>query len=326
MAGIVLAALALPCCFNLCFAGDARGTSGFQFLRLGVGARPAAMGEAFAGATDDVSAIYWNPAGLAEMKRGEVTMSHALWLEGITYSNIAFGQPALGGTIGVAFNTLNTGDIQKADNTGQRLAGNYSMADTMGVLSYARAKGDLALGANLKFVSSRLEEETARSCAVDIGAQYGGFRVGDKLLNLGLAVQNVGTKAKYVSEAAPLPVIARAGGSLTLFKGFLAALDLNYAEKDLNLRAGAEYRRAVGEFILAARAGYKSDTVKELGFLSGVTAGMGIKWDDYQFDYAWNSFTDLGITHRFSLGVKFGGQDEKKERPDDKIISVIPLN
>ena len=64
---------------------------------------------------------------------------------------------------------------------------------------------------------------------------------------------------------------------------------------------------------MAVRAGYKNDTVKELGALSGLTAGMGIKRNDYQLDYAWNSFTDLGITHRLSLGMKFGGTAAEKE-------------
>ena len=295
----------LPYTLTPVFAGSALGTSAFQFLQMGVGARPSAMGEVFAGVADDVNAIYWNPAGLAGIERGELSMTHALWLEDITYSNIAYGRRALGGTIGAAFNSLNTGDIQKADNTGLRLAENYNMSDMMGIVSYARAWGSLALGANLKYISSRIEEETAHSYAADIGALYSGFRPWGRKISAGLAVQNVGTKVKYVSEENPLPVIVRAGCSLELFKGLLAASDLNYTEKDINIHAGAEYTRVLGAFVLAARAGYKNDTVKELGALSGVTAGMGIKWSDYQLDYAWNSFTDLGITHRISLGIKF---------------------
>ena len=315
---IALAVLAAQCCPGFVFAGSAQGASAFQFLQLGVGARPSAMGEVFAGVAGDVNAVYWNPAGLAALERGEVSMTHALWLEDITYSNIAYGRPALGGSIGAAFNILNTGAIQKADNNGLRLADNYSMSDMFGQVSYARAWGNLALGTNLKYISSRIEEESAHSYAADFGALYSGFRLWGRRLNAGAAVQNLGTKARYVSEENPLPVITRAGVSLELSKSLLLASDMNYTEKDASFRAGAEYTRKLGELLLAARAGYKTDTVKELGALSGLTAGMGIKWSDYQLDYAWNSFTDLGITHRLSLGIKFGYPDSDDDGVADR--------
>ena len=309
----VSAASALLLASNLAFAASSQGTSAFQFLQLGVGARPSAMGETFAGVAGDVNAIYWNPAGLAGFERGELSMTHALWLEDITYSNIAYARPALGGTVGAAFNILNSGDIQKADNTGLRLDEKYSMSDKLGILSYARGLGRLALGANLKYISSQLEQESAHSYAVDLGARYTGLRVWDKKLTLGLSVANLGTKAKYVAESYPIAAIVRAGGSLQLFKNLLIASDLNYTEKQLYLHGGAEYSRPFGPVTLALRAGYKNDTVKELGALSGLTAGLGVKWHDYQFDYAWNSFTDLGITSRLSVGIKFGGSDSDKD-------------
>jgi hypothetical protein len=287
-------------------AGEGAGASAFQFLQLGVGARPSAMGEVFAGVAGDINSIYWNPAGLAALDRRELSVTHALWLEDITYSNLACGLPVDGGTVGVAFNVLNSGAIDKADNTGLRLSDSYNMSDVMGILSYARPAGGVALGANLKFISSRIEEETARAYAVDLGAQYGGLRLRGRRLSLGLAVQNLGGKAGYVAEKFPLPVTLRAGGALELYKGLLLASDLVYREENADLHAGAEYTRAFGTVLAAARAGYKSDTVKELGALSGLTAGLGLGWSDFRLDYAWNSFTDLGVTHRFSLSVKFG--------------------
>ncbi len=321
--GTELAALVMLSCSGFVFAGSAQGTSAFQFLQLGVGARPSAMGETFAGVTGDVNSVYWNPAGLAGLERGELSMTHALWLQGITYSNIVYGQRAFGGTIGAAFNILTTGDIQEADNTGLRLSDNYNMSDTMGIVSYARGWNNLSLGANLKYISSRIQTENAQSYAADIGALYSGFRPWGRKLGVGLSVQNLGTKAKYVSEANSLPVIVRAGGSLDLFKGLLVASDLNYIEKVINIHIGAEYTRAFGPLTVALRAGYKDDTVKELGALSGLTAGMGIKLSDWQFDYAWNSFTDLGITHRISMGYKFGGLNAEKAPPPSAPVATV---
>ncbi|HCC46570.1 MAG TPA: hypothetical protein DEQ38_00385 [Elusimicrobia bacterium] len=303
---LTAAALGLLCVPNPAAAQGGLGTSAFQFLQIGVGARPAAMGEVFAGVADDVNSIYWNPAGLAGIDRRELSVTHALWFGGITYSNLACAQPVKGGAVGAAFNVLNTGDIQKADNTGLRLSDSYNMSDVMGIVSYARGFDKLALGANLKFISSRIEEETAHSFAADVGALYGGFKPWGRRLGLGVAVQNIGTGARYVSEEQSLPVTVRAGGALQLSENLLVASDLNYTESEINIHAGAEYAREFGTVVLAARAGYKGDTIKELGALSGLTAGLGLKWRTYQIDYAWNSFTDLGTTNRISLGIEFG--------------------
>jgi hypothetical protein len=307
-----LAFLLLACGIGPVSASSGQGTTAFQFLQLGVGARPSGMGETFAGLADDVNAVYWNPAGLAGIERPELSMTHALWLEDITYSNVVYARPALRGTIGAAFNVLNTGSIQEADNTGSRLSENFSMSDMVGLVSYARAYDRLSLGANLKFISSSLQSEHARSYAADFGVLYKGLRFLGRDAAAGLSLQNIGPKAKYVSEEYPLPFIVRAGASLRLSKGLLAAADLNYVEKATDLHAGAEYTRNMGAAALAVRLGYKSDTVKELGGLSALTAGLGINWKDFQLDYAWNSFTDLGVTQRISIGFKFAAQAEEE--------------
>lgn len=301
-----LAALFPLLCYDSVSAKNERGTSAYQFLQLGVGARPSAMGEAFTAVSGDVNAVYWNPAGLAGIERAELSMTHALWLQDITYSNIAYAGPALGGIIGAGINRLATDDIQKADNTGLRLTENYSMADTMALISYSRGWGGLSLGGNLKYIFSRIEDESSHSYAVDMGALYNRVRLWGRKLNLGLSLQNAGGKAKYVDEKNPLPVQIRAGLSIELLKGLVAVSDLTRVEKDGDIHAGAEYSRTLGSFVLAARAGYKDGTIKDLGGISALTAGLGVKWDNYRLDYAWNSFTDLGIAHRLSLGISFG--------------------
>jgi hypothetical protein len=45
------------------------GTTAFNFLKIGVGARPIDMGESFAAIADDSTAIYWNAAGLSQIQK-----------------------------------------------------------------------------------------------------------------------------------------------------------------------------------------------------------------------------------------------------------------
>ncbi len=55
----------------------------------GFGIKAAAMGNAFSGLADDYSAIYWNPAGLAQLEYGEVngSLSHVNFDNSSTYLN-----------------------------------------------------------------------------------------------------------------------------------------------------------------------------------------------------------------------------------------------
>src|SRR5438034_445996 len=49
------------------------GSSGAEFLRVGMGARPAALGENFTGLADDVTTAVWNPAGLGQLDHVEIS-------------------------------------------------------------------------------------------------------------------------------------------------------------------------------------------------------------------------------------------------------------
>jgi hypothetical protein len=55
------------------------GTVGMQFLKLGVDARAIGMGEAYTAVTDDISSVFWNPAGLAPSFQNQVFFSHTNW-------------------------------------------------------------------------------------------------------------------------------------------------------------------------------------------------------------------------------------------------------
>src|ERR1700689_2585823 len=102
------------------FAGsDNVGTSGAEFLKIGPGARPVGMGEAFTGVADDIHAIYWNPAGLGTLKSPEMTGMHMQYFQNIQYEFAAFAYPTQRfGTFGFAVTNLHTDDIdRRTDDT-----------------------------------------------------------------------------------------------------------------------------------------------------------------------------------------------------------------
>jgi long-subunit fatty acid transport protein len=67
--------LALPLAALLCFAQIASAQlAGVDFNTLGGGARARGMGGAFMGVADDVTAVFWNPAGISQIKESEFTI------------------------------------------------------------------------------------------------------------------------------------------------------------------------------------------------------------------------------------------------------------
>ena len=56
------------------------GTTTANFLEIGVGSRATSMGDAYVAVANDVSSIYWNPAGLSNVSRSSGLFSIQPWL------------------------------------------------------------------------------------------------------------------------------------------------------------------------------------------------------------------------------------------------------
>ncbi|MEM1270600.1 MAG: PorV/PorQ family protein, partial [Bacteroidota bacterium] len=131
------------------------GTTAAQFLKLGMSARAISMGSAFVAEASDLSAVYWNPAGLASLQGGAVQVSHTEYLAGIDYEVAAFGT-SLGrnGALGASVIFLDSGDMEvrtvdAPDGTGEQ----FGVQNVALQLSYARALTDrFSLGVTGKYI------------------------------------------------------------------------------------------------------------------------------------------------------------------------------
>lgn len=85
--------LGLPGRGGAFFTGSKKGTSGAAFLKIGPGARPAAMGEAFSAAGDDIHALYYNPAGLTGVRTWEFSGMHNSYFQDMSYNFIGVAVP-----------------------------------------------------------------------------------------------------------------------------------------------------------------------------------------------------------------------------------------
>jgi hypothetical protein len=170
-----------------------------EFLSIGVGARAQALGNAVVAGIDDVTAGYWNPAGLSNLskERGLVLGAmHSEWFAGVgKYDYLGMSLPMANGKsrMGLSLirfgidNIPNTLSLFEPDGTvNYNNIVEFSAADYAFLGSYARRliSGEgksLSIGGNVKVIR-RIIGSFANSWGfgLDLGAQYrsGNFRAG----------------------------------------------------------------------------------------------------------------------------------------------------
>ncbi len=318
------------------FAQSKTGSTAAPFLNIAMGARATSMGGAFSAVAKDVSALYWNPAGISRLENNEAMFTQSKWFADIDYNwSGAILKINSQHAVGLSATYLDYGDMEittlsEQSGTGQM----FSATDLALGLTYAFNLTDrFSIGATVKYVQQRIWNSSASAVAVDIGTLFYsdiyGLRIAATITNFGTDMkmdgkdllvqhdinpQNYGNNEQILAllrtDEYPLPLTFRVG----VAKEFILsgdhivtiALDaLHPGDNDESINIGGEYLFAE---MISLRLGYKSlflDNSEE-----GLTAGFGVFYEfapnfGIYFDYA---YQDLGIfdnTQHFSLGVKF---------------------
>jgi hypothetical protein len=292
------------------------GTTSAAFLKLGAGCRAVAMGSAYAGLADDASAIYWNPAGLAQLQHQELQMYHNESFENIRNDFLAYVHPLSRGVLSVGFSGLYTPkDIERRSGLNEAdpyeplspIEGYFQAYDVAAHVAYGRwLRENLAAGVSLKFIQQAIDTESACGIGADIGLLY---RMRRLPLSGGLVIQNIGTPIKFINKSYPLPLNFKLGAAWRWNKRVVTTLDFNKPiDNFLFIAGGAEYTPL--DFV-SLRVGYRYRWYGlELGDLSGLSAGAGFHFKlhdtSLSFDYAFVPFGVLGNSHRISIGLLFG--------------------
>jgi len=294
--------LSLPTCF-----AKGRGTTGANFLKIDVGARPLGMGGAFVAVADDVNTIWWNPAGVAATERKEVTLMHNEMGEDIRYQFLAYSQPVrkLRGGLGGSISYLSVGEIQGYSPGGIKTK-KLSTYDLGISLCYGLSiVPSVSGGVNFKFIAEKLADESTSTFALDIG---GLWRTPVSGLRLGFNIQNLGGGIKFIQERSPLPLNGKLGCAYE-FKFFgaksIVAVDVNIpVDYSVFVNGGVECKIYD---LIALRAGFKSKD----DLSSGLRLGIGIGGKNLVVDYSWLSRGDFENSHRISATLRFGREYEE---------------
>jgi hypothetical protein len=277
------------------------GTTGAQVLRLAVGGRPVAMGEAFA-ALSDITGAFSNPASLGPVSVPTIAASYNKWYEDVGYGYLGYAQPVGGAVFAGGVSYLMMDVIPKTTDSPTPV-GEFTPTSILVNLTFARVVNSrITAGGNLKILHQTLDTESGLGFALDGGGTYRFTET----LSAGLALQNVGPGFKYGDgEADPLPMNIKAGMAYRVGDATVA-LDLNQSsDLPLGVNIGGEY---VIKRMLALRAGYRMSTGGEdSGGVSAVCAGIGLMAGRFCLDYAFQSGSTLGATHWVTLALAMGG-------------------
>jgi hypothetical protein len=285
------------------FSSSARGTTGLPLLEMPTSARAAAMGGTAAGADGSAAAISFNPAGLASVTRGDATLMHESFGEGIAYDAGAVAQ-RIGdrNVLSLAVRHMGFGSIGTVDNTLTSTGDTLHPQDTAGSLGYALSLGTIDLGLAATYLSSEVDNSGA-AAAGSIGAR---LRMGSA--SLSLAATDFGQGPKFGIERTNLPTAFRLGSAWTPGR-FTLALD-GVAPRGAGpyVATGIEYRLPIGGNIsFAPRAGFNSRIVSsDLGGGAGFSVGAGFGLGPVSIDYAFAPRGDIGSAQVFSLGLIWG--------------------
>ncbi len=310
------------------------GTSAAPFLKIGMGSRAIGMGGAFTATADDITAMYWNPGGLAGVYSNEAGFSHVQWFADVSlnYAAAATHIPGIG-TLGVAVTVLSIGEmdvrsLEAPTGTGERFGAGALAAG----LTYARNLTDqFSIGFSGKYVREYIWNSSAAGFAVDIGTLYripvlNELRLAASICNFGTKMKMQGRDAILVAQVGgangnlintdieldeyDLPLVFRVGIAADVIKSdesrLTAAVDAVHPNDNTEyLNTGLEYGWNETVFL---RGGWKS--LFERDTEQGFTAGLGLRYRmggvlGLRVDYAYQDWGRLTSVQYLSLGVEF---------------------
>ncbi|MDP3149319.1 MAG: PorV/PorQ family protein [Ignavibacteria bacterium] len=313
------------------------GTTAGQFLKIGPGARALSMGGAYVGVSDDIYAVYYNPAGVAiNQGNGQAAFSHTQWLADVNYDFAAASINVESvGTLFMSITSLRVSEEKVT--TFEFPEGNGQFWDASSVsfgVGFARSLTDrFSIGFHAKYIQESIWSTSAHGFALDVGTYYvtpfNDLVIGASITNFGTKMQLDGrdiqinydpngnpstgpnnVPAKFEMDQYDLPLTFRIGFSMDVFKSryirVKAAFDATHPNDNV------EYANAGVEFaydeLLFIRGGYKSLFLTDSE--QSLTLGAGLKYEmapglNINVNYGYGDYGRLKNIQYFDVGIIF---------------------
>lgn len=337
---IGLMILLIVCSHSVFASAPKLGTAGAPELLIPMGAKNVALSGSNIASIAGTDAMYWNPAGMADLKTGEATFTQMSYFADMKVSYLAAGANAGKiGAFGISLQILNIGDIpvttvNMPEGTGEVLSPDYLTLSA----TYAKRFTDRILfGTNVKLISEKVGTMSASAVGFDLGLQYIshiGLAFGVTMKNIGSNIEFDGTaiefdssvpfanpnatsrKTKLDMASHELPASMNLGLSYTYKLAELGKINLcgvysNYSYSYDEMSAGAEF---AFRDMLFARAGYliplypsdwEYDETSEYGMSLGFGINLKMAGTNLMFDYAFRPMATFDANQYFSITIGF---------------------
>jgi len=324
---------------NLEFDTDAnkRGSVAATMLGIGVGARAEALGGAFVAIADDPSALYWNPAGITQVRSLSLQVTKTNWFVGTDFSSLDLivPLPSFGSAIGFHLAMLDYGDnpvrtVFRPTGTGET----YSASDFVAGLYFSSAITDrVSASLGVKYFKQTIWHVSGSAVGFDLGILFQtpvqGLKLGGTISNLGpefglsgrdltniadvdgrkpIFLNNDNVPINLATETYALPLLFRFGIAykyeLSEMNSLIVATNLNHPSNNVETIDVGMEAKIFNAFYL--RGGYQalfSDAAQ-----NGLTFGAGINYKildvaTFILDYSWSDWGVLSSVNRFSIGI-----------------------
>lgn len=302
--------------------GDSRtATTGWQFLKIAPDARSAGMSEAFLAVTDDISALFWNPAGLTQLDTNRL---HA----GVHYTDYAAGTSMnFGGVsyrigyntlIGVSLQYFDAGEMDVTTEFLPQGTGQTFRATNTGIgISLARELTDqFSFGITAKYVREDLATVHNQNMVFDFGFQYD---IGIQNTRFAVAISNFGFNTQPGGEITVInlqdsstatdfteiavPTVFRLGFAWDAIKNdthlLTTAFQLNHpTDNNETYSLGVEYS---WKRLLYARTGYTFATDRNATPAFGFGTYFKRRFGIIKLDYGFNYDTVMGMINKIGI-------------------------
>ncbi len=260
----------------------------------GVGGRPLGMGGAFVGLADDINTLYYNPAGLSEIRERVETYMYSQKLEVLKYHYVGIAQK----NIGFSFLSHNVGNELGGKNINRQ---KLDMSESILGISYGgniiETIPELSLGASLKILNLNSPTNSGSGFGFDLGALYKHPMYEN--ISFGAAIRNI--NAEVLDEK--LDKVFCVGAAYKLDSPKMTLVGDIITKKDYSKIDDTKYGYHLGvEYIPISLLAVR------LGLADGnFSWGMGLTQDRWQLDYAFGSIDadDDFNNHYISVTLKF---------------------
>jgi hypothetical protein len=316
---------------GLCANGSAQenkklAQSGMEFLNVKADAKAMGMGGAVTSLDMGSSSLFFNPAGMANMKTfGDVTFSMNEWIADIRHLGFTAAiRPMNGdyGTIGISVQHVDYGEVQwtMVDNTadkGYKDMGIFSPSAMAIGVGYARALTDrFSVGGQIHWVRQTLGEniipstdalqDTVKNEVSPLSFDFGTlFKTGYKSLAFGMSIRNFSKEVKYSQEGFQLPLTFTMGISMDVMDfvnteardhSLIVSLDaVHYRSRPEQFMVGLNYTFMN---VLSLRGGYVSGEDED-----SISMGLGIQYSGLEIDYAYTPYNVFDSVQRLTARI-----------------------